>query len=279
TLAPYPSSSSTAAGLTMAVPFLLVSIALSSVLFFLATLSSANDSNVLLTGDVLGTDSQLYYPGATFVMQGDCNLVLYNKGRGFESNTHGEGVNCTLSLGDRGQLVITSSAGFTVWTSGVAGNAKTGKYAAVLRPDGEVAVYGPAVWSTPDFRSGAAGPNEAELAAIPMVDNLLFSSQVLDGGSNLATRDYTFVMKDDCNLALIKGGTSVLWQSGTAGKGLNCFLRLDHLGQLAVVGDHKYKTLWTSKNVSSEGDYVLILQITGQAVVYGPVVWSTSQAN
>ncbi|THU67982.1 hypothetical protein C4D60_Mb05t30450 [Musa balbisiana] len=86
-------------------------------------------------------------------------------------------------------------------------------------------------------------------------------------------------MKDDCNLALIKGGTSVLWQSGTAGKGLNCFLRLDHLGQLAVVGDHKHKTLWTSKNVSSEGDYVLILQITGQAVVYGPVVWSTSQAN
>ncbi|WOL16522.1 mannose-specific lectin 3-like [Canna indica] len=246
-----------------------------SILVFLAATSSANEENVLLTGDVLGTDSQLSYAGATFVMQGDCNLVLYNKGSGFQSNTHGAGHNCTLSLTDRGNLVITSSLS-TVWRSPVPGSeGKRGKYAAVLRPDGQLAVYGPAVWSTPGFGLSAAGHEAAELAAIPMVRNVLFSSQVLYANAELATRDYAFVMRDDCDLALSKAG-NVVWQSGTAGRGRHCFVRLDHRGQLAVVGDHNYKALWTSKSASSDGDYVLILQINGQAVVYGPVVWSTN---
>nr|QOI16602.1 mannose-specific lectin [Iris lactea] len=262
--------------------FLILSSLLLMTLFSLhgPPLAFAEESNVLLTGDVLGTDSQLSYLGASFVMQDDCNLVLYNKGSGFQSNTHGNGVNCTLTLNDLGQLIIHDSVKNTVWTSIVSPNAKKGKYAAVLRPDGQVVVYGPALWSTPALNSNAAAPddaaNRAQLANIPMVRNLLFSSQILYDNDKLASRDYTFVMQNDCNLALVKAGDGVKWQSGTSGKGHNCFVRLDHQGQLAVEDDH-YKTLWSSKPVGKTiGDYVLLLQINGQAVVYGPSVWSTS---
>ncbi|XP_008776555.1 mannose-specific lectin 3-like [Phoenix dactylifera] len=250
-------------------------VILSSILILLTAPSTANDSNVLVTGDVLATDGQLSYLGYSFVMQGDCNLVLYNKGNGFQSNTHGEGVNCTLALSDRGQFIIKSADGSTVWTTPP--GPKKGNYAAILRPDSNVVIYGPTVWSTPDFRFAATGAYSSEAMNIPMVKNVLFSSQILYNNSTLATRDYTFIMKYDCNLALIKAAQGVIWDSGTQGKGQHCFLRLDHRGQLAVVDD-RYKIVWASKPISSEGAYALIVQINGQAVVYGPVVWSTSSS-
>ncbi|KAJ6806911.1 mannose-specific lectin 3-like [Iris pallida] len=260
--------------------FLILSSVLLSTLFSVPPLAFAEESNVLLTGGVLATDSQLSYLGLSFVMQDDCNLVLYNKGSGFQSNTHANGVNCSLTLNDLGQLIIHSSDKSTVWTSPVSTTGKKGKYAAVLRPDGQVAVYGPALWSTPALSSNADaaddGADRARLANIPMVRNVLFSSQILYDNAKLASRDYTFVMQNDCNLALVKAADGVKWQSGTSGKGRNCFLRLDHQGQLAVQDDH-YKTVWSSKPAGkTSGDYVLVLQINGQAVVYGPSVWSTS---
>ncbi|XP_074586267.1 mannose-specific lectin 3-like [Curcuma longa] len=244
----------------------------SAALFLLAALSSANEGNVLLTGDVLPTDGQLSYGRSAFVMQGDCNLVLYNFGRGFQSDTHGAGANCTLSLSNRGALIITS-AGATVWSSP---GSKKGKYAAVLRPDGEVAVYGPALWATPDSNVSTLSEDVASHEALAAVRNLLFSGQSISVGVELASRDYAFRVEADCNLVLNKAGTEVVWQSATAGRGAHCFARLDHRGQLAVVGDHYLKVVWSSNSTAGAGDYVLILQINGQAVVYGPVLWSTS---
>lgn len=249
--------------------FLLVA----SAALFLAALSSANEGNVLLTGDVLPTDGQLSYGRNAFVMQGDCNLVLYNFGRGFQSDTHGAGAKCTLSLSNHGALTITS-AGATVWSSPA--GSKKGKYAAVLRPDGEVAVYGPALWARPDLNFGTADEEVASSADNEGARNLLFAGQSISAGAELASRDYTFRVEADCNLVLNKAGTGVVWQSATAGRGAHCFARLDHRGQLAVVSNHDLKAVWSSKSTAGEGDYVLILQINGQAVVYGPVVWSTS---
>ncbi|XP_010931185.1 mannose-specific lectin 3-like [Elaeis guineensis] len=256
------------------IPTVSLLVILSSILILLTSPSTANEGNVLGTGDVLTTDSQLSYLDNSFVMQGDCNLVLYNyKGNGFQSNTHGEGVNCTLTLNDHGQFIIKSADGSTVWTTPP--GPKKGNYSAVLRPDGEVVIYGPTVWSTPNFAFTTTGAFSSEMMNIPMVNNVLFSSQILYDNSKLATRDYTFIMKDDCNLALIKAAQGVIWETGTKGKGRHCFLRLDHRGQLGVEDDH-YQTVWASKPISRDGDYVLILQINGQAVVYGPAVWSTS---
>lgn len=255
------------------------------VLLILALLVSsavADDNNVLLTGDVLTTDSTLSTPDATFVIQNDCNLVLYNSGSGFESDTSGFGPNCSLTLNNLGHLIINSAAGTPLWTTPNP-NGPAGKYAAVLGPDNQVGIYGPAVWSTPPRGGSTAASSkyESELAAtgiIPQVKNVLFSSQILYNNATLATRDYTFVMRDDCDLTLVKAGRGVQWESGTAGKGNHCFLRLNHKGQLTVEDD-RYKTVWVSgKAAGKMGDYVLIMQINGQAVVYGPMVWSTASS-
>ncbi|THU46305.1 hypothetical protein C4D60_Mb09t03520 [Musa balbisiana] len=172
----------------------------------------------------------------------------------------------------------TSLGGSIVWRSPFLRGANRGKYAVVLRPDGAVAIYGPAVWSTPDYGFGAALVHEGWTHALPTVKNVLFSSEMLYENAKLVTRDYSLLMKDDCNLVLVKASVGVIWQSGTAGRGLHCFLRLDHRGQLAVASDYYYKNLWSSNNALSIGDYVLLLQINGQAVVYGPMVWLTTSS-
>ncbi|XP_020703188.2 mannose-specific lectin 3-like [Dendrobium catenatum] len=208
---------------------------------------------------------------AAFVIQGDCNLILYNKANGFQSNTHGFGTNCTLTLSDHGQLLIKDGQGLQVWSS--PGGSKKGKYVAVLGPDGILNVFGPSIWSTPPLSSPSAAI-DAELSNLPFVRNVLFSSQVLHESSKLTSRDYTLEITEDCNLEFTKASVGVVWQSETNGKGQHCFVRLDGHGRLAVVNDH-YKVLWSSKPVGVEGEYVLVVQINGQAVVYGPVVWST----
>nr|3MEZ_B Chain B, Mannose-specific lectin 3 chain 2 [Crocus vernus]3MEZ_D Chain D, Mannose-specific lectin 3 chain 2 [Crocus vernus] len=111
---------------------------------------------------------------------------------------------------------------------------------------------------------------------IPRVRNVLFSSQVMYDNAQLATRDYSLVMRDDCNLVLTKGSkTNIVWESGTSGRGQHCFMRLGHSGELDITDD-RLNTVFVSNTVGQEGDYVLILQINGQAVVYGPAVWSTA---
>nr|BAL44282.1 lectin [Lysichiton camtschatcensis] len=230
-------------------------------------------NNYLLSGETLGTDQQLNYDKLSFVMQGDCNLVLYNGG--WQSNTANRGKDCTVSLNNDGQLVIKSGDGKTVWTSG--DSSPRGNYAAVLHPEGKVVVYGPEVWSA--YYKGVASDvvNSSLLAGgsgvgnTPMVTNLMFSGQVLYRDGKLTTRDYMFVMQGDCNLVLYTHGG---WQSNTHGNGQHCFLRLDHRGMLTIKDD-SYGTVWTSGQKSAEGEYVLILQEDAKVVVYGPAIWST----
>lgn len=67
----------------------------------------------------------------------------------------------------------------------------------------------------------------------------------------------------------------VVWESGTKGKGRNCFARLDHRGQLAVVDD-RFKVVWASKAADADGFYVLVVQNDGRAAIYGPAIWSSA---
>ncbi|XP_042406404.1 mannose-specific lectin 2-like [Zingiber officinale] len=152
-----------------------VFLAIASAALFLASLSSANEGNALLTGDVLSTGGQLSYGRSAFVMQDDCNLVLYNSFGGFQSDPRRKRELHTVAQQLR-RLTVTSARA-TVWSPP---GSKKGKFAAVLRPDGEVAVYGQALWATPDLNSGTASAEVAlsEVAA----RNLLFSGQSISVG-------------------------------------------------------------------------------------------------
>ncbi|KAG0465201.1 hypothetical protein HPP92_019365 [Vanilla planifolia] len=235
--------------------------------------STANEGNVLLTGDTLPTNGELSNSKAVFVIQNDCNLVLYNNGKGFASKTYEAGVNCTLSLNDRGQLLIKSSNGTLVWFTP---RGPIGKYAAVLRPDGQVGIFGPQLWSTPEVWAMKRVVDPVKFSTAPSDKNLLFSSQLLNEGEKLQTRDYNFMVGKDCEVALAKAtGNSLLWGSRTKLKGDHCYVRLNYRGQLAVLNDFNNK-LWVSGPPKQEGVHVLVLQINGAAAIYGPERWTTA---
>ncbi|KAJ8499325.1 hypothetical protein OPV22_009877 [Ensete ventricosum] len=245
-------------------------------LVLLPTPSTANDNNILLTGDVLRPDCQLSYLDASFTMRSDCDLVLYAQSNPvFSSSTYDEGAfNCSAVLNQYGQIIISDPlTGRVLWVSGDPG--PQGKYAAVLKPDGNLGIYGPPIWSTlPVITEGEDTPvGEVNSVKAPL-KNTLFSTEILEENDKLTTRDYTLAMDDSCSLNLHRGSEQYLWVSGTAGLGAHCFLRLNRLGQLTIKDD-KYKTLWsTAPSSQGEGEYVLILQYNGQAAVYGPMFWA-----
>ncbi|CAL9065163.1 unnamed protein product [Musa banksii] len=249
---------------------------LSLVLLLLPTPSTANDNNILLTGDVLRPDCQLSFLDASLTMRSDCDLVLYAQSDPvFSSSTYDEGAfNCSAVLNQYGQIVISNPlTGRVLWVSGDPG--PQGKYAAVLKPDGNLGIYGPPIWSTlPVVTEGQDNPvGEVNSVTAPL-KNTLFSTEILEEKGELTTRDYTLAMDDSCSLNLQRGSEQYLWVSGTAGLGAHCFLRLNRLGQLTIKDD-RYNTLWsTAPSSQGEGEYVLILQYNGQAAVYGPMFWA-----
>ncbi|KAK9144327.1 hypothetical protein Sjap_004230 [Stephania japonica] len=82
-------------------------------------------------------------------MQGDCNLVLYKdygKTSIWSTHTEGKGKNCQAALLNNGKLVVVGDSGTVVWDNG-----KTdylNPYRLVLQSDGNVVIYGSALWHT-----------------------------------------------------------------------------------------------------------------------------------
>ncbi|KAG0463780.1 hypothetical protein HPP92_019366 [Vanilla planifolia] len=252
---------------------LLSSLLLLLLVLFQSSPSAANEGNVLLTDDILSTDSQLSNSNAVFVIQNDCNLVLYNGGKGFHANTHGAGVNCILTLNKLGQLIIKSGDGTVVWATP---EGPLGRYAAVLLPNGEVGIFGPRVWTTPEVWINNSVVDAEKFSSAPSDQNLMLSSQVVNDGEKLTTTDYTFTVGTDCDVTLTKAtGNSVSWRSMTSGRGDHCYVRLNFHGQLSVLNDLN-RVLWMSNRPHAAGFYVLVLQTDGVAAIYGPLLWSTA---
>ncbi|KAL5983029.1 hypothetical protein ACLOJK_017109 [Asimina triloba] len=81
-----------------------------------------------------------------FIMQDDCNLVLYSNGKAlWTSRTPGNGNSCYLLLQDNGNLVIFSGSD-VVWSS--RSTMGPNKYRLVVQGDGNVVIYGGATWAT-----------------------------------------------------------------------------------------------------------------------------------
>lgn len=261
----------------MAIPStLLLPILLSLLLIHFPSPSAANENNIIVTGDVLQTDSQLTVPNAVFVIQDDCNLVLYNKDRGFVSDTSGFGANCTATLSNYGQLQVRNANGTVIWSSSLTG--PKGEYAAILQPDGHVGIYGPKLWTTGPFRSAILHDETVEAEKVddePSVPNLLFSSEVLNEKSKLVSRDYALQVTEGCGLEFTKASVGVVWSSQRQSyAGRHCFARLNFHGQLSVVDD-SYRIVWQTKPASTDGVYVLVVKINGEAAIYGRRIWST----
>ncbi|XP_077252020.1 mannose-specific lectin-like [Tasmannia lanceolata] len=127
--------------------------------------------NVLYSGQSLGPGEYLVEGFYLFIMQKDCNLVLYESTEPlWASNTAGSALNCSCHLDKYGNLKIETSDSNTLWES-KSGSVFSSHFVLVLQKDRNLVIYGGNVWST----STEINPNGEEgsgvISAISMADN------------------------------------------------------------------------------------------------------------
>lgn len=119
-------------------------------LSLLAANAAAED--ILFNGESLNTGGFLESGPYRFIMQSDCNLVLYvNRTRAlWSSGTNGRGTSCRATLQNNGNLVVLSGSD-VVWTSNSARGSNN--YRLIVQSDGNVVIYGAALWATNTVQS------------------------------------------------------------------------------------------------------------------------------
>ncbi|XP_020598757.1 mannose-specific lectin-like [Phalaenopsis equestris] len=103
--------------------------------------------------------------------------------------------------------------------------------------------------------------------------NHLLAGQRLNTGESLRTDNLKFIIQYDCNLVLYVNNIAI-WASGTNGKGQDCYVTLQHDGNL-VVYDYINTAVWASKTDRENGNYILILQRDRNVAIYSNPIWST----
>nr|AAK59994.1 antifungal protein [Gastrodia elata] len=127
-----------------AVIFLFAVAALMSLLAMPALAASQ-----LNAGQTLGTGQSLAQGPDQFVIQNDCNLVLYDSNRVvWASGTNGKASGCVLRMQRDGNLVIYSGSR-VIWASNT--NRRDDNYYLLLQRDRNVVIYDSsnnAIWAT-----------------------------------------------------------------------------------------------------------------------------------
>lgn len=120
-------------------------------LMIIPSVAAAEDT--IFSGESLTAGQFLERGPYTFVMQSDCNLVLYvDKSRAlWSSQTDRKGTACRAELQSSGNLAVFSGGGDVLWTSN--GARGPNSYRLVVQGDGNVVIYGAAVWATNTVQS------------------------------------------------------------------------------------------------------------------------------
>ncbi|XP_077246186.1 uncharacterized protein LOC143886101 [Tasmannia lanceolata] len=114
--------------------------------------------NILNSGQSLNTGQSLVNGPYMFVMQGDCNLVLYMNSRPlWSSGTGGRGSTCRVVMQGDGNLVIYLGSS-AMWASNTVRGPN--EYRLVVQGDGNVVIYGAALWATNTVQSSSFPPGK-----------------------------------------------------------------------------------------------------------------------
>ncbi|ERN09395.1 hypothetical protein AMTR_s00029p00039860 [Amborella trichopoda] len=114
--------------------------------------SEITAEDLLFNGESLNPNEFLENGPYRLIMQGDCNLVLYvNRSRAlWSSRTNGRGTSCKATLQNNGNLVVLSGSD-VIWTSNSARGPN--QYRLIVQGDGNVVIYGAALWATNTVQS------------------------------------------------------------------------------------------------------------------------------
>ncbi|KAK9120578.1 hypothetical protein Syun_018195 [Stephania yunnanensis] len=283
-------------------------------MLLLMIINGAVAKDTIYNGQSLNTNEYLQNGIYTFIMQGDCNLVLYKNGNIplWNSQTAGKGNACMATLQNNGNLVILSNTGI-VWTSNTYRGPNS--YRLVVQGDGNVVIYGAALWATNTAQGRKKLSNSDSLLhwfdmkllryklgssnlirdrnvngvtlgiallsmLLLMIINGAVAKDTIYNGQSLNTNEYlqngiyTFIMQGDCNLVLYKNGNIPLWNSQTAGKGNACMATLQNNGNLVILSNTGI--VWTSNTNRGPNSYRLVVQGDGNVVIYGAALWATN---
>nr|ADX01383.1 lectin [Bulbophyllum morphologorum] len=122
----------------------------------LASPSFGHPDNHLLSGEQLNTGQSLTEGTSQFIIQDDCNLVLYKMNIvKWQSNTTGEGSGCYVTFNKQGNLVIHNNKNRVIWSSN--SSRKQGNYILILQKDGNLVIYSKPIWATGTNSYGSTG--------------------------------------------------------------------------------------------------------------------------
>ncbi|KAK9144318.1 hypothetical protein Sjap_004221 [Stephania japonica] len=276
-----------------------------ALLFIFLFVDGTLAKNTIYNGESLNTGEYLENEPYKFVMQGDCNLVLYKdygKTTIWSTHTERKGKNCQATLLNNGKLLVVGDSGTVLWDSSKIDYPNL--FRLVLQSDGNVVIYGASLWHTNTTRPSSDGNNQlahrpyvpsclshqinsrfvqAITDAHPYVSrvqekNTIYNGESLNTEEYLENEPYKFVMQGDCNLVLYKDyGKTMIWLTHTERKGKNCQAALLNNGKLVVVGDSG-TVLWDSGKTDYPNLFHLVLQSDGNVVIYGASLWHTNTA-
>ena len=118
-----------------------------SLTILLANPSSGQCNNHLLSGERLSPGQSLTSGNMEFIMQYDCNLVLYDNGKPiWASGTYHSGSGCYVAMQTDGNLVIYDNRNNPLWASNT--NGENGNYILILQKDRNLVIYSHPIWAT-----------------------------------------------------------------------------------------------------------------------------------
>ncbi|XP_074561487.1 mannose-specific lectin TAR1-like [Curcuma longa] len=236
-----------------------------AVLLGLLLPSSMADRNVLYGGEKLRTDEFLAEGDYIFVMQSDCNLVLYEKEQAlWSSETNGLGSRCFARMQTDGNFIIFNDRANKVWESRT--RQTEGEFILVLQRDGHVVIYADPIFTVPEVE-----PNNRKMATVTN-NHILYADDKLNNGESLTKGEFTFIMQSDCNLVLYDNDKE-MWSSASNGLGNNCVAHLQTNGDLVILSDNG-NVVWSSNTSHQEGEFILVLQRDGKVVIYSRALWN-----
>ncbi|XP_077234728.1 mannose-specific lectin-like [Tasmannia lanceolata] len=114
--------------------------------------NNAIAEDMLFSGESLATGAFVENGPYRFIMQTDCNLVLYiNKTKAlWASGTNGRGTACRAVFQNNCNLVVVSGSE-TVWSSNISRGGNSCRL--IVQGDGNVVIYGAALWATNTVQS------------------------------------------------------------------------------------------------------------------------------
>ena len=279
---------------TQLLAFAAIFIAIGGVYYLIAS-HADSFNNILAAGQTLSSGQQLHSSnGNMFLwMQNDGNLVVYTDANRavWSSGTSGTGSSNRVVMQSDCNLVVYNSANSPLWQSGTSGNGSNCDLN--MQTDGNLVVYN---GSTAEWQSGTSGdapappPPSSPPSSAPSPAPAASPSATLAAGHSIGLNQplesltstngtYTINMQSDCNLVLYNNSTAI-WQSGTNGRGSNCFAEMQTDGNL-VVYTSANNALWQSgtSGKGSSGSY-LDMQTDGNLVIYnnGAAIWQSGTA-